>query len=220
MQSWKDGITIARDAILLCLLLLLLVWPTKFNDLLVSAGFEEGSIVGFKWKAKLSEFDVALKEAQVTISNLSDQNKKLLAALPPGANVTNQDLVERNAQLTQSVKSVEANAQATIESGAVLVEKAHLAISNNIVWGVVFGGDETLESANYEVNTIANKLNIPNASVYLRNKSYRSVSTTKSREEAEAILYKAKNRRNDSYIVNMNTWCPKLVDVSGYFECQ
>src|SRR5947207_6195399 len=49
----KDIIVVLRDATLLGLAGLLLVFPARFNDLLVSAGFEEGSIVGFKWKAKL-----------------------------------------------------------------------------------------------------------------------------------------------------------------------
>jgi hypothetical protein len=77
----KDFVALLRDAALLGLAGLLLLFPTKLNDVLVSAGFEEGSIVGFKWKANLLLADEALKSAQETIASLQAQLDKTTKAL-------------------------------------------------------------------------------------------------------------------------------------------
>jgi hypothetical protein len=37
--------------------------------------------------------------------------------------------------------------------------------------------------------------------------------------QADQVLNKAKERRKDSYIVNMSTWCPSTTEKDGYFEC-
>jgi hypothetical protein len=49
----KDAVALFRDGSLLILAVLLVVFPRKFNRILVDAGFEEGSVVGFRWKSKL-----------------------------------------------------------------------------------------------------------------------------------------------------------------------
>ena len=49
----KNLFALLRDIALAALAVLLLVFPTTFNDRLTQAGFEEGSFAGLKWKAKL-----------------------------------------------------------------------------------------------------------------------------------------------------------------------
>src|SRR6218665_1739651 len=73
----KDLVALLRDAALLLIAVLLVMFPVTFNTILQKAGFEEGSLVGFKWKAKLVENDAALKEAQALITSLKEQNDKL-----------------------------------------------------------------------------------------------------------------------------------------------
>ncbi len=82
LAIWKDFVALLRDTILLVFGVLLLIFPTTFNGLLVNAGFEEGSVVGFKWKAKLVESDQALKEAQANITDLTAQNEKVTSSHP------------------------------------------------------------------------------------------------------------------------------------------
>ena len=48
---WKDLVSLLRDSGLLLLVVLLVAFPTTLNSVLVKAGFEEGSFVGFKWKS-------------------------------------------------------------------------------------------------------------------------------------------------------------------------
>lgn len=49
--------------------------------MLSDAGFEEGNLVGFKWKPKLLNSDAALKEAQALIVDLREQNNNMSKAL-------------------------------------------------------------------------------------------------------------------------------------------
>ncbi|MCI0390047.1 MAG: hypothetical protein MOB07_14955 [Acidobacteria bacterium] len=221
----KDIVALLRDSALFILALLLLVFPSKFNTILVSAGFEEGSIVGFKWKSGLVQSDNALKEAQATITDLRAQldkmSKTLAEAQPQLSDTSLKDniskLQEENKQLNIATSMVEATVQSTIDSNAPLVGKIPSAA--NTRFGVVFSGDATLEQAKYEAETIAPKLGIPNASIFFREGMYRSVSVVDDRMTADQVLSKARRRRGDSYIVTMRTWCPRAEEKNGYQEC-
>jgi hypothetical protein len=226
LNMWKDLVTLLRDGLLLLIGVLLVLWPSQFSELLVRAGFEEGSVVGFKWKGKLVDTDQALKEANATITDLRTQNEKLAKELStaqpksddPAAKERIAKLQQDNRKLNEAANQVESKAQVTIAANAALVEKAQVA-AGNTRWAVVYGGDTKLDEARYEVTTVAKKLGLPNSAVYLRQGSYRSVTVAETREEAEQALFKAKNRRSDAYIVNMSKWCPKTSPKDGYFEC-
>jgi len=223
----KDVVALFRDFALIGIAFLLLIFPNAFNTLLVNAGFEEGSIVGFKWKSKLVESDAALKEAQATITDLRSQLDKMSQALADAQAKLNDPslkdeiskLNEESKQLKRASSSVEASVAATIASNAPLVEKAQSITSSSTIWGVVFGGDTKLDGAKYEVEVNAPKLGISNASVYFRQGYYRSVSVVRSRSEAEQARYAAIKKRPDAYIVDMSKWCPRNVEKPGYREC-
>jgi hypothetical protein len=223
----KDAVGLLRDLALFVLAFLLLLFPGTFNGVLTKAGFEEGSLVGFKWKSKLVESDATLKEARTTITDLKTQLDKTSQALAaaqvnlndPSFKDTVAKLEEENKKLNASSAEVEVSITNTIASNASLVEKAQTTVSSNAVWAVVFSGDATLDAAKYEVTVVASKLGIPNASVYFRQNSYRGVSLVESRTQAEQVLAKAKQRRADAYIVNISTWCPAAAEKDGYREC-
>ena len=86
-------------------------------------------------------------------------------------------------------------------------------------WGVVFGGDTTLESAQHEVTKTAERMGIGPGEIFRRSGSFRSVRVYVSRSEAEDAAGKARAVRPSSYVVNMNTWCPTSIQRAGYFEC-
>jgi len=86
-------------------------------------------------------------------------------------------------------------------------------------WGVVFGGDTTLESAQREVTKTAERMGIGPGEIFRRSGSFRSVRVYVSRAEAEDAAGKARAIRPSSYVVNMNTWCPTSIQKTGYFEC-
>lgn len=227
IAAGKDLVALLRDLALFLLAALLLLFPSKLNTLLTSAGFEEGSLVGFKWKAKLVDSDTALKEARATITDLQTQLDKTSKALgeaharlnDPALKDQLDKLQEENRQVNASSSKVEASVASTIATNAQLVEKAQTATGSGSAWGVVYSGDSSLADARYEVDVIAPKLGIPNASIYLRQGSYRSVSVLDDRRQAEQVLPKAKQRRPDAYLVNMSTWCPAANGKEGYKEC-
>jgi TRAP-type mannitol/chloroaromatic compound transport system substrate-binding protein len=223
----KDLVAMLRDTMLLLLAILLMGWPQAINSILVDAGFEEGSFAGLKWKAKLNQTDGALVKAQATIVDLKDQNDKLNKALSEvksqidnpevKANITK--LEQLNTQLVENATKVQASVESNISANAPLVQKIQASTGTVVTWGIVYGGDQNLNAAEYEIQTIAPKLGLTNVAIYYRQGSYRSVATTTDRLQAEQFLNKAKERRKDSYIVNMSTWCPNTTQKDGYFEC-
>jgi hypothetical protein len=86
-------------------------------------------------------------------------------------------------------------------------------------WAVVFGGDTTLDAARHEVKVTAGKMGLENAAIYRRGGSYRSIATFGDRSAAEEALGKARSVRADAYLVDLNKWCPVIVDREGYREC-
>lgn len=227
VATGKDGFALLRDAALAILAVLLILWPQAFNNILVNAGFEEGSFAGLKWKSKLSETDKALVSAQSTIADLKAQIDKLNAALAEAKpQVTSTDLKaqissleQSNTQLSAASSKVQASVQSTISGNAPYVQKLQSAIGSTAVWGVVLGGDTNLDGAKHEAQVAAPRLGITNAAIYYRQGSYRTVAIAPDRTQAEQFLEKAKGGRSDAYIVNMATWCPAKADKDGYIEC-
>lgn len=227
IATGKDLVAMLRDAGLLALAVLLIGWPHTINSILVDAGFEEGSFAGLKWKANLKSSDKILVEARNTIADLTDQNAKLNKTLSDvklqtgnaelKENISN--LEQLNSQLADSAAKVQVSVDSNIAANAPLVQKIQTATGSVTTWGIVYGGDQNLESAKYEVQTIATKLGLTNAAIYYRQGSYRSVATTTDRVQAAQFLVKAKERQKDSYIVNMSSWCPNAMGKEGYFEC-
>lgn len=93
------------------------------------------------------------------------------------------------------------------------------AASPQDTWGVVFGGDATLDEARHETTVTAQKMGIGNSTVFRRAGSFRSVKVFVSKADAEDALGKARALRPSSYMVNMANWCPTSTDKKGYFEC-
>ncbi len=227
LNTWKDVVAVLRDTFLLALVVLLLAFPETFNGLLVNAGFEEGSIVGFKWKAKLVESDQALKEAQANITDLTTQNEKLSKELAGAQAKTNDptekirlaNLEEENKKLKRASVKVKASVQDTIDSSAALVEKAQTTMETNAQWGVVYGGETNLKAVKNKALEAEQQQGITNTSIFYRQGSFRSVAIASNYLEAMQLLIKAKIHRSDAYIVNMSKWCPRTQQKDGYAEC-
>ena len=131
----KDIVALLRDAALFLLAVLLVAFPRQFNSILVSAGFEEGSLVGFKWKSGLVESNKALEDASATIARLQAKNDELAKALSDAnAKLNDPEFVQRiarleqeNRRLKESAQQVQATVSQTIESNAPLVAKASVS---------------------------------------------------------------------------------------------
>jgi hypothetical protein len=226
LASGKDLIALLRDGGLLLVLVLLLAFPASVNTMLTNAGFEEGSLVGFKWKAKLVETDQTLKEAQTTITDLKAQLDKAAQALSEAqAQTTDAPLkasLSKVAQESREVKAssdqVQANVRSTIAGNASLVEKAQAVLNPGGVLGVVFGGDASVRAATDEIARAA-RAGVKDAKIYLRQGSFRSVALAEDRARADEIVAAVRRFRADAYVVTMGSWCPNPVARGDHLEC-
>ena len=223
----KDFVVLLRDATLLFLAGLLLLFPSKFNDLLVSAGFEEGSLVGFKWKANLIQTDGALQDAGAIIADLKSQLEKANQALSEALARTDDKvlkasinkLYEQNLKVNEASIQVQAAVRSTLATNAPLVEKAQSAVGSSGGWGVVFGTDVSLKAARDEIAR-ASKKAVLRSGVYFRNGYYTSVAVVDDRTTAQEYLAIVKSFRPDAYITSFATWCRNPQQRDGFVECQ
>lgn len=82
-------------------------------------------------------------------------------------------------------------------------------------WGVVFHATTTLSSAQNESNRVK-KLVQYNSSIFKCNGWYRGVFVSGSRRQAVRLLTEAQTKiRSDSYLVDMNIWCPGKQKIAG-----
>lgn len=222
----KDLFALLRDSSLFLLAVLLLVFPKLLNDVLTSAGFEEGSVVGFKWKASLVESNDALTAANSTIealrAQLKQSNDALAAAknaMPPGELRTEIQSVENSGRkLTETTANASEFIRSTISQNAPLVERAQLMTSSAAAQAIVMGSDRSLVAAQDEVRR-ATKAGIENVSIYFRNGYFRTVAVVDSRETAVEYLRIARDFRPDAYVARMSLWCPSPVARDAYTEC-
>ncbi len=76
-----------------------------------------------------------------------------------------------------------------------------------------------MKETQHEQTYIAKKYSLPNPRVYFRNNFFVSVSVVKNRQEAEAVLVRARKARHDAYIVSLSTWCRNLENKGKYLQC-
>ena len=223
----KDLFALLRDFSLFLLAALLLMFPARLNDILMRAGFEEGSVVGFKWKSGLVESDEALKTAKATIDDLQRQLKQAnealaaaKAAVPAGELQQRIQKVEDAGRqaLTASANAVEAT-RSTISANAALVDRALQTMSVPGGWAVVFGSDTTLAGARDEIAR-AGKLGIGSTGIYARNNYFASLAVVPSREQAQEYLQIARGFRPDAYLTRFSSWCRTPQQQDGYTSCQ
>jgi len=128
-----------RDSTLFLLLILLIVFPATFNSVLVSAGFQEGSIAGFKWSKEYIDSNDKLETAQVTITGLQEQNNQLVDALD-AANSKLQDsdlkskienLAIENQVLKDKTEMVQLTVSNTLDNNAPFIQKALAAVDDD-----------------------------------------------------------------------------------------
>lgn len=223
----KDLFALLRDLSLFLLAALLLVFPARLNDILMRAGFEEGSIVGFKWKSGLVESDDALKAAKATIDNLQQQLKQANEALAAAKSAVPAGALQQRIQKVEdagrqvvaaSAGAVEAT-RSTINANAALVDRALQTMSVPGGWAVVFGSDTSLAAARDEIAR-AGKLGISNSGIYARNNYFASLAVVPSREQAQEYLQIARNFRPDAYLTRFSSWCRAPQQQDGYTTCQ
>ena len=222
----KDLFSLLRDGSLFLLALLLLFFPARLNSVLVSAGFEEGSIVGFKWKSRLVETNDALKDAKSTIEALQEQLKKAnetlvaaTSAVPAGELKDQIRKVEESGRVVVADSDgVAESARSAIRANAPLIQRVQSAQLTPSGWAVAFGSDKTLAAARDEVAR-ASRSGIQGSGIYFRNGYFASIAVVETREQADEYLRIVKTFRSDSYVTRFSSWCASPMQRDGYIEC-
>jgi len=225
LDTSQRAVTFFRDAMIVLLFLLLLVFPAFINDRLVDAGFEEGSFAGLRWKNRVERSSGELTEAKAQIGALRGRLKvtqdslDALQSRVPQVAVPNLALIRReNARVAQTSAASIRSIQQTISNNEQSVRPSASSVSGDGRWVVIFGGDSTLDAAAPEIAR-ARRLGIPEPRIVQRQNSFRSVAILPNREAALAVLPTARRSRADAYVVSLASWCPRLRDAGAYGVC-
>ncbi len=222
----KAGMALVRDIGIALLLIVLLIWPAAIAGRLESAGFTEGAVGTFTWKARVKDSSQALQ----ALARENDTLKRQLAETDAqlrglgqnaGGAVKSQinDLVEKNAQVQLASQVAVATARAALADNQAVIAQAAGKSEAAPTWAIVIGGDPTLPAARDEISK-AEKAGLPNPRIYLKNKAYRTVAVVPAGSETTEILGHArKSMRPDSYPVRLDGWCPNPIAREGFIVC-
>jgi hypothetical protein len=227
----KDVLSLLRDTTLVLLFLLLLVAPSFVGERLNQAGFEEGSVLGFKWKKKAETFGNSTRELEQSLldakrqlneqANVLTLNQRVIADLTrrlgtEPANVT--AVTEKNREALARTAAVSAATTRTLRRNEDAVDQAR-ALAGDAKWAVVMGGDQKLAEARYEVAQ-ARRSGIADATLYLRQGWDRTVVPAASNSEAEQFRSLGRDRHPDAYIVDLTKWCPQANREGEITKCE
>lgn len=73
MEKIRIAVNLARDALLLFLLVMLIAFPAPLNAILVKAGFTKASIAGFEWEKQVNAAILQTENAQREVQALQTQ---------------------------------------------------------------------------------------------------------------------------------------------------
>src|SRR5690606_13336647 len=222
----KDLVAMLRDVALFIVVLALFVFPVELGQRLEEAGFDGLDFGGISWRASIEDTDLALREADQTISNLRLVNDSLLEVVSAfRSEIEDPELEARigaaeraSERFAGAAEATQATVRTTIAANAPLVAGVR-ASSERGPWFVVAGGDPPLAAAQDEVAIIERLFGIANARIILRQGSYRTVVPSSDYEQAQQIRERLEERRPDAYLVRQNTWCGELESRDGFAEC-
>ena len=227
-STGKEAIQFLQSLGILFVFILLFVNKQPVLNFLHEIGFKKANVGGleFDLEEKFAKADINLIDNNSIINSLKKQNETLSNALTllkdKKDNSARLELATKalktNSQLSEKVQQQQKLNNQSIAANQKILET--LVSDSPSEWGVIYGGDSTLDAAIYETTDVAKKYNIPNPIIYKRRGSFRSVSVVNSQEEANKVLSNARKRRSDAYLVNLSLWCPKESPQEKYIECK
>ena len=137
----KDALGVAREALIVAMFLLLILWPTGFNGILERAGFTKGSLLGFEWEKQLKASTEQAKGAGDAITQIEDRLQGLESSL---ARVTGPEAVALRTQVRDLLQDTQRADQATKNSLVTqqrLIAQAAPALAETSGW--IYAGKTT-----------------------------------------------------------------------------
>lgn len=224
LSNTKDGLDIARQVVVVTVIIVLIFEPTAFKSTLAALGIKKIGIAG-------AELEVAQDASEKTgdaaqrLEEATKTTKSTLEQLDTAIHLTN------NEEQKRTLEEAKADLSKTLEATNIAKERLNtsLAVQNRILqsvepqdvqasgaWGIVISADKEITDAERKVKQ-AQDSGYQNVKVYSRQKWLRTVVEFSDFAEAQAALPKL---RNSSYLVNINKWCPsRKKQDNGLWEC-
>jgi len=227
-ENAKSTLGVARELLLVVLLVLLILFPKVVNGLLLTAGFTKADIAGLHWESvqKASEQAGEAGQQIQAASQRIDSVQKGLDALAaktsdPSVKTEVDRLKTELNQSAQTTKNASSDLQASLATQESVLQTARP--QNGIgtgAWGAVVSSDKDLQEARFEVKR-AQQLGYQNTRLYDRQNWFRTVIEFPNVADAQAALPTLRAKiRNTTYLVEMAKWCPEKTDDSqGVLKC-
>lgn len=224
---YRDASTFLRDILIGGLILFCVMRPDVVRSWLSALGVSKATFLGFELtpgneRELAATIDGLRQQRDAAIFERNSLAEKAAAALRELEQLKGSDPALRG-----EIASIEASTRPTQPPAGSqarkiqneLIEGAQRTLGSAEGWGVIFGGDVSLEAAQTEVDW-ARRNGLNNVGIVRRQGSFRSiVFVARSAEAAEQVRRLVSRRRPDSYVVNLASWCPNLVERNGYREC-
>ena len=227
LANTKDGMDIARQLIIVTVIVVLIFQPTAFRSTLAALGIKKIGIAGadieVAQEATANAGDAAqrLEEATKTTKSTLQQ---LDAAIQSTDNPEQKKkLEEAKAGLSKTIEATniaEQKLNSSIAAQSTILQSAEAQdVQASGAWGIVISADKDKGEAQFEVKN-AQGLGFQNVKLYTRQNWYRTVVEFPNFTEAQAALPKLRSFHNSSYLVNINKWCsPRSDQGNGIWQC-
>lgn len=225
LANTKDSLEVARQLLVVTVILVLIFQPTAFKSTLGVLGIKKIGIAGAELEVqeateKTGDAAQRLEEANKTTKSTLDQ---LDAAIRSTTNEEQKKkLQEAKDDLNKTLEAT-STAEQTLNTSIA----AQSSILQNVepqdvraggTWGIVFSADKEPDEAQHEIKR-AQDLGYQNVKLYSRQKWLRAVIEFSDFAEAQTALPKLRQLRGSSYLVNIDKWCPSRSESNGVWQC-
>jgi hypothetical protein len=218
----REATALARDILIALLVLICVARPAVLKSWLSALGVSKATIFGLELnpgseKELAATIDGLKQQRDAAVFERNSMARKAEAALREVERLRGADPAVSDA-LTSIQASVRATAPTSGNASSTWVDSARQAIDTGGRWAVVYGGDVSLRAAQGEMGWAARN-GLAGTEVINRQGVFRSVALADSPEGANALLAVARKRRGDAYVVNLQSWCPRMEQRDGYHQC-
>ena len=227
-ENAKNTLGVAREFMLVIVLVLLILFPKVVNSRLITAGFTKADIAGLHWESvqKASEqAGEASQQIQAANEKVDSVQKDLdaLAARSTDPEVKTEVKRLKNEldQSTQTTKAANADLQTSLAIQELALQNVRpQTAADTGAWGAVISSDKNLQEAKFEV-TRTQQLGYQNTRLYGRDNWFRTVIVFAGVSEAQAALPVLRSKIRDTiYLVDMSKWCPTTKQIEeGILQC-
>lgn len=226
---YREISTFLRDLLIAGLIVFCILRPDVVRSWLGALGVSKATVLGIELtpgsEQELAEtIDTLRQQRDAAIFERNSFAEQAAAALREVERLkgTNPGLRGTIANLEAAVRAPAPAPAATARGTrlqAELVETARQSLGSEAGWAVVYGADRDLEAARAELDW-ARRNGLDDVAAVRRQNNYRSVAFAPDARAAEAVRDIVRRRRPDAYVVNLQTWCPNMVEVDGVRECR